>query len=885
MAAAPTPSSTTPGTGTTPRGRPLLILALVLVVVLGFLFRASFNPDQAMFANDGPLGYAHSRVYKTPDAFFGVWNDLNWLGADAGNLPPDLTGLLMWVLPPLGWNKLYPVLAIAAVGFAAALFFRELRFRPVVCILGGLAAALNTDFFSYSCWGLGTLPLCVASVFLSFAALSARAFPSWLRLVLGGAALGHGLMEGFDNGAIFSLYVAAFVFLKAILEGGSGAKGPGIFRGVWQTGVVAVTSGLIAAHILLMLVQGNISNVVGMGQDESSKAARWEFATQWSLPPKEALRTLIPGLYGYRMDTEKGGQYWGTVGMHPAWDDFWSLPEPRDPARRPNRELRFSGAGHYAGVLVVLLGLFALAWSMSTKRNLFSATERRWVWFWTGVTIVSLLLAFGRFAPFYRIIYSLPYFNTIRNPVKFLHPFSLGLVTLFAYGLEALWRGWVGTPTPRSGTPTQAFSGWWQGASTSERRWSLGSIFAVAGAFLGWLMFGAYRETLIRYLAEVGFDDRTEAAAIARFSQAEVGFFVLLLTLAVSLVLMAMSGWFSGGRSRFAGFALGALLAFDLGHANTPWIIHYNWKERYATNPVFDTLATRPHEARVTGHMPFALPGQAGKMQQSLSGVYGVEWLQHQLRYFDIQSLDIVQMPRTPEDLAAYKRAVAPNPIREWELSNTRYLLTLAPLVEAMNRELDAPQQRFRLHTAFNLSQTPTRAIVMETNTTGPFALVEFKGALPRAMLFDQWRSSVPDETALTLLPSTNFNPHQEVLVAEQIPAPSVQTATQPAGTCAYKSYSPRRLTLATEARTPCVLLLNDKHDPRWKVRVDGKEEPLLRANYIMRGVYLTPGKHDVEFRHEPPVGSLIFSSVFIAGALGLLVAYAARRPRAGVMT
>lgn len=851
-------------------GRPLLILAGILLVVLGFLFRASFDPDQAMFANDGPFGYAHSRVYKTPDAFFGVWNDLNWLGGDAGNLPPDFTGLMMWILSPLGWNKLYPVITIAAVGFAAALFFRELGFRRIVSVLGGTAAALNTDFFSYACWGLGTLPLCVASVFLALACLASSRIPRWLGLILGGAALGHGLMEGFDNGAIFSLYVAAFVVARSLFRAETFATPRRLLVGILETASVACVSALIAAHILLTLIEGNISNVVGMGRDEESKAARWEFATQWSLPPKEALRTIVPGLYGYRMDTEHGGQYWGTVGMHPAWDSYWSMPSPRDPNKRPNRELRFSGAGHYAGVLVVLVGVFAFVRSLGVKGGIYSLAERRWVWFWAGSTVLSLLLAFGRFAPFYQFIYSLPYFSTIRNPVKFLHPFSLGLVVLFAYGLEALWRGWVDKSPASSLGPTETISRWWKVAGTGERRWVLGSLCLAGSGFLSWMIFGANREGLLRHLAEVGFTDHAEASAIARFSQGEIGLSVLFLSLSVALIILVLSGWLAGSRARLASLAFGAVLIADLARANTPWILHYNWRERYANNAVFQALSERPHEARVTGNMPFSLSGQAGKLQQTLASVYGVEWLQHQLRYYDIQALDIVQMPRMPEDLAAYKRSILSNPLREWELSNTRYLLTLAPLVDAMNSQFGGTNKPFRLHTAFSLSQTASRVINLETNTSGPFALIEFTNALPRASLFDQWRSGVPDDTTLSLLASTNFNPHSEVVISEQIPAPSVQTSTQPAGSCVYLDYSPRRLTLATEARTPCVLLLNDKHDPRWKVRVDGKDDTLLRANFIMRGVYLSPGKHRVEFRHEPPTRTFWFSLSFIAIALCL---------------
>ncbi len=67
------------------------------------------------------------------------------------------------------------------------------------------------------------------------------------------------------------------------------------------------------------------------------------------------------------------------------------------------------------------------------------------------------------------------------------------------------------------------------------------------------------------------------------------------------------------------------------------------------------------------------------------------------------------------------------------------------------------------------------------------------------------------------------------------------------------------------------MLLLNDRFDPNWKVSVDGKPETLLRCNYLMRGVYLPPGAHTVEFRFQPPVGPLYVSLAAIGVGLLLL--------------
>jgi hypothetical protein len=64
--------------------------------------------------------------------------------------------------------------------------------------------------------------------------------------------------------------------------------------------------------------------------------------------------------------------------------------------------------------------------------------------------------------------------------------------------------------------------------------------------------------------------------------------------------------------------------------------------------------------------------------------------------------------------------------------------------------------------------------------------------------------------------------------------------------------------------------LLNDRFDPNWQVLVDGKRETLLRCNYLMRGVQLTPGEHQVEFRFVQSMGMFY---VTLAGvALGVFL-------------
>ena len=111
----------------------------------------------------------------------------------------------------------------------------------------------------------------------------------------------------------------------------------------------------------------------------------------------------------------------------------------------------------------------------------------------------------------------------------------------------------------------------------------------------------------------------------------------------------------------------------------------------------------------------------------------------------------------------------------------------------------------------------------------------------------------------LTELTSPAFDPEKSVLVAGGVPPAPPATNANP-GTVEFASYAPKHVVLKCDASDASVLLLNDRFDPYWKVQVDGKPQPLLRCNYLMRGVYLAAGTHTVDFRFQPPIGPLYVS-------------------------
>ncbi|MBE0544961.1 MAG: hypothetical protein IH623_26790 [Verrucomicrobia bacterium] len=869
----------------------IVIFSLCLLVVMGFLFRWCFHPDYIHFSNDGPLGLTSAAYNQPPGNFTGIWSDLNWLGHNSGRGSLGITNGLHWLLGSVWFAKVFAPFTLLFPGFCAWFFFRQLRLGNLAATVGGLAAALTPDFFGVACWGVGTQAICFGLNYLALGlVVSPHPLRPWIRYPLAGLAVGMGVTEAYDIGAIFSVITALGVVVHALL--GEGPPMKRLLQGGGRVAIIAVFAAFISAAAVSSLIGTQIKGVVGTEQDQQTKQERWDWATQWSYPKAETLNIVVPGLFGYRMDTPDGGAYWGFVGRDPSWDRYFADGKQGQPPRGP---IRYGGGSSYAGIMVLLVAAWAVAQSFRREKSVFSVRERQLLWFWAALAGVSLLLAYGRFAPFYQLFYALPYASTIRNPVKFIHVLQWALLVIFAYGLGGLSRRYLTATAAAPRNLVSHVQAWWARADGFDRKWVRACLVLLAVSVLGWLIYASSRQSLERYLQEVMFDADT-AKVLASFSVRQVGWFIALLAAAAGLLVVTLSGYFSGRKARIGAVLLGVFVVMDLARVGSHWVNTYNWKEKYvaaADNGVIEFLRQKPHEQRVTV-WPFSLPGQFAIIQQ----MYGDLWLQHLFQYYNIQSLDIIQMSRMPQDVAAFEGALTYDNtpatlhrvVRRWQLTNSRYLIGAAGLINTLNTEID-PQQRFKLLKTFDFAPkpgviNPTRfeQLAVVESPQGRFALFEFTGALPRAKLYSNWLVSTNDEATLTQLANKEFDPAQTVMVAEPLPVvPNSDSASTNAGTVEFVSYAPKHIVLRANATAPAVLLLNDKHDPNWQVTVDGQPAELLRCNYIMRGVFLEPGEHTVEFQFRPPVDALYISLVAIVfGVLLTGIAIVSIRKRPG---
>ena len=70
---------------------------------------------------------------------------------------------------PVRYAKFFAPVALFILGLGAWTFFRQLKLSPLAAVLGGLAAALNSAFFSTACWGVASQQIAVGMTYFALA--------------------------------------------------------------------------------------------------------------------------------------------------------------------------------------------------------------------------------------------------------------------------------------------------------------------------------------------------------------------------------------------------------------------------------------------------------------------------------------------------------------------------------------------------------------------------------------------------------------------------------------------------------------------------------------------------------------------------------------------
>jgi hypothetical protein len=127
--------------------------------------------------------------------------------------------------------------------------------------------------------------------------------------------------------------------------------------------------------------------------------------------------------------------------------------------------------------------------------------------------------------------------------------------------------------------------------------------------------------------------------------------------------------------------------------------------------------------------------------------------------------------------------------------------------------------------------------------------LYQVTNPVPRAYVARRAIYDPDSKSSLKWMASDGFDPLRDVVL--DVPIRLEATASFQ-GDTAIELYENNRVAIKAQLSEPGILVLTDAFHPGWKVFVDGKEQAILRANYLFRAVQLASGNHEVEFIYDP---------------------------------
>jgi hypothetical protein len=273
----------------------------------------------------------------------------------------------------------------------------------------------------------------------------------------------------------------------------------------------------------------------------------------------------------------------------------------------------------------------------------------------------------------------------------------------------------------------------------------------------------------------------------------------------------------------------------------------------YPDIPILRQIAERDPTARVCG--VYFLPADLS-MMGGLRDIRGYDGADPK------RLVDVLELARAPDSTPPFKYArvqhyspiVDPRPSPIVNMLGVRYLI-------------------FR-------QDPPLRPVTRWKD----YRVFENPRALPRAYVPAEVRVVEDDRAVLAEMGQPSFQPAEVADVDQPIDVP----ATGCHGTAEIVDEIPNRVTIDCRMETPGVVVLTDLWYAGWQARLNGREVPILRANYAFRGVGVPAGESRLVFTYRPAgfirglwlAGGALLAMLIWAGTIRLARARAGRLAR-----
>ncbi len=145
-------------------------------------------------------------------------------------------------------------------------------------------------------------------------------------------------------------------------------------------------------------------------------------------------------------------------------------------------------------------------------------------------------------------------------------------------------------------------------------------------------------------------------------------------------------------------------------------------------------------------------------------------------------------------------------------------------------------------------------------------------GALPRAFFVDSVVVISGRNRIFEFMRSGQFDPHR--LAVMEVPPP-FRISPAAGNQVRVVSYDIHDIQLEAQVAAPTLLVLSEVFYPAgWKAYDNGRQVPIYKTNYVLRGLFLQPGEHRIRFSFRPAsfrlgLGVSLLGLVLAAAAVG----------------
>lgn len=403
----------------------------IFAAMAAYVFWGAWSPDVTPVMPDAPI------VHPA-----GYWNAASrtlreFCLANAQFIPDDLVFL---VGTPYFRQELFYAICAFFSALGMVYYCRGRGLSRLASYSAGLFLAFSGYWFTLYAAGHGSwfrlMTYCVFAFGLADRAVRKNKLKNWLLL---GATVAWGCRWQPDIWLIFALLSGAYFIWCCVRE----RKFPGIGRIVAAAAVFFVVAAPFIRTAFKDALSGRENQIaeskgtsLSGGGGKSDDEARWIFVTNWSLPPDEAVEFFSPRVNG---DTSC------PLSLAIAREKRLDLKPYTGALGRPYgaREGNYRQHSLYVGRATCIFALFAfVAYLFALRRKATPDGESRAmrsdVPFFAAAAVCCFLFSLGRYCePVYRIVYALPFGDTLRAPVKWHHATEFCIVALAAHGIDA----------------------------------------------------------------------------------------------------------------------------------------------------------------------------------------------------------------------------------------------------------------------------------------------------------------------------------------------------------------------------------------------------------------------------------------------------------------